>query len=304
MSINFIRAPHRRELISIAIEWLEQNKRIALVTLVNVEGNTPYPIGTQMLVSDDGLFVGQITGGCAETAIAEQAVDAIQRKRSCTQRYGLNSPFFDIRLPCGSGIDVYVDVSKTLAGYRELQRALDDRRIAADRFSTGLGTFNKRYIPNQRLVFVGQGPILVACSKIALESGFDVLCIAQNEDTVVRLGRAELASLPLERCPPLETLCDKFTGLVSLFHEHEYEAVLLAQALASDAFYVGALGSRRTHSLRLEALSEMGLPDKALLEICGPVGVNIRAETPSQIAVSIVAQAIGKLNETLELSDA
>ena len=311
MTIRFTRSAERRELICSAIDWLQEGRRIAMITLINIEGNAPYPVGTQMLVAEEGDFIGQITGGCAEQAIAEQAIAAIKADESVVQRYGVGSPFFDIQLPCGSGIDVFIDSSISSDELIRIKHQLRARQTVisavgaydADAESAESAEviesaqYQKHYYPNQRLVLMGQGPILTSCAKLALGAGFDVLCVAQNQQTVELAKRHSLTAINLSECPDLVELGDQYTGLVSLFHEHEHEALLLSQALNSQAFYIGALGSKRTHAARLELLSEQGFSASELARIHGPVGVNIQAKTPSQIAIAIVAQAIDELNK-------
>jgi len=290
--INQAREP--RELLNDAISWLTQGKRIALVTLVAIEGNAPYPIGTQMLVDEQGNFKGQITGGCAEKAIAEQCVEAIQSGENLLQRYGLGSPFFDIQLPCGSGIDVFVDVTSALEQLTALNETTGQRQPAIQTLSIRADqtVYYKTYRPTQRLIVLGQGPIMTALSKMACQVGYDVVCVAQNTDTHEALKMAGLTSSLLQESAQFGSLCDEFTALVSLFHEHEYEIDILATALTTDLFYIGALGSQRTHQARIESLRSKGFGEPQLARVVGPVGANIGAVTPVQIAVSIVSELI------------
>lgn len=302
MLTNLIYSAQRLELIESAIEWLKGGQCIALITLVNIEGNAPYPVGTQMLVTEGGQFKGQITGGCAEQAIADQAVHQIKLGQNSSQRYGLDSPYFDIQLPCGSGIDVFIDVSSSLDELQSIQRRLDSREpvsvaIEAENFS-----FTKRYYPNPRVVILGQGPILVSCAKLALETGFDVLCVGQNESTLDLLERESLTAMSLQHQRDFSTMYDEFTGVVSLFHEHDLETSILAQAVASDVFYIGALGSKKTHAARLETLRTKAVNEDSLSRIHGPVGIDILAKTPFQIAISIVSQVIDKYNKSIDKS--
>ena len=282
-----------RNLIATALDWQQQGKRVALITLVNIEGNAPYPIGSQMLVSEHGEFAGQITGGCAETALADQAVAAIGQQENQTQRYGLDSPFFDIQLPCGSGIDVFIDTGLTVVQLEDINQELSARRAVQQTLDTGVGRFVKTYLPNERLLIFGQGPILHNLAQLAHLSGFETICFAQDESNLQALQDSGIqANLLRHHAQQFTGAADRFSGLVSLFHEHDLETDILAQALQTDLFYIGALGSRRTHAARLEALKMLGVDQSALERIHGPVGVKIGANTPAQIAVSIIAEAI------------
>ena len=298
MNLKINQTQQRSELLSTAISWLEQGKRIALITLVEIEGNAPYPVGTQMLVDEKGNFKGQITGGCAETAIALQAADIISNGQTKVQRYGLGSPFFDIQLPCGSGIDVFFDVSTSLEEYTSLHRKTLDRQAASQTLVQGSQSYTKTYQPNRRLIVFGQGPIVTALSKMAQQVGYEGVCIAQNTETQQELNRLKFVSTLLNESREFAALCDEYTALVSLFHEHEHETAILKTALSTPLFYIGALGSKRTHQARLDSLSSAGVDESQLSRILGPVGTDIGAITPMQIAVSIVSQLIEVANRT------
>lgn len=261
----------KHELIDTAISWLKKDHKIALLTLVGVEGNAPYPIGTQMLVRGDGAFEGQITGGCVEAALAQQALNVIKEKQNITERYGLNSRFFDIKLPCGSGVDIEFNVQTTQEEYLSIADKLKQRK----RVYTG---DVKTYFPTPRLLVFGQGPIIDHLIELATRSGFDVLLF------------------DYQQYYELQLYCDVDTGLVSLFHEHEAENAILSKAVTQPLFYIGALGSRKTHQLRLNKLTELGVSADQAKKIHAPIGVDINCQTPAQIAISIIAQAISTMN--------
>ena len=294
MIINFPSIP--RNLISNAIDYLIRGDQIALVTLVNIEGNAPYPVGSQMMVNQAGEYLGQITGGCAETALAEQAVTLIKQKTNTSQRYGLNSPFFDIQLPCGSGIDVYFDVEATLSIYQKINAQLQQRSVAQITLETETASFVKHFQPNERLIIFGQGPILTHLAELAISSGFEVLCVAQDYKSIEQLHSAGISAcdLPTGQKTFIE-YCDSYTALVSLFHEHDLETAILGTALEQPLFYIGALGSKLTHCRRIDALLKNGYEKSAIDKICGPIGMDIKAQTPAYIAISILAEIIGNM---------
>ncbi len=297
MSLIYTQSDNPRELVEPVIKWLGLGRRVVMTTLVNIEGNAPYPVGSQMAVNDRGDYLGQITGGCAETAIADQALMVMSNGESKTLRYGLDSPFFDIQLPCGSGIDVFFDCEITLESMSAIADQLSAREVYRQTLDTALGAFERTYLPSTRLMLFGQGPILVMLAELAIKSGFDVACIAQNEHTLAILENAGLDGMPLHQAQNrFAAELDKFGAMVSLFHDHDIETALLAGALNTDAFYIGALGSKRTHLARLEALRSCGVDESSFGRIYGPVGKNIGANTPAQIAVSILAEVIESLN--------
>jgi xanthine dehydrogenase accessory factor len=276
---------------------------VALATLVGIEGNAPYPVGAQMLIGGEekfrGQFEGQITGGCAERAIADHAVQAIRGSSNAIHRYGLNSPYFDIQLPCGSGIDVYFDVGRGQDEFKRMQLSLSCRQTVDYKIALDGKDFVKIFTPQPMLILAGQGPILAELARWARMGGFDTLVLVQNEETQALCNHYQLHSTLMSSFDLSQLPEDPFTGIVSLFHEHEFEVPLFKHTLSGDYFYFGALGSRRTHGARLASLSSADVSGALLSKINGPVGVDIRANTPSQIAVAIMAQAIDQLNTML-----
>jgi len=269
---QFYASTKQRELINSAVAWLEAGYKVAMLSLVYIEGHAPYPVGSQMLVRDDGEFEGQLTGGCAEIALVQQALVAIEKQQNVTERYGAGSRYFDIQLPCGSGLDIAFDVQSTLEDYQAIASFLTLREAVKV-------SDVKTYYPNPRLLLFGQGPILDDLIDLATQSGFDVMRFEANE------------------LYDLCSYCDQYTALVSLFHEHDLEIDILLSVLDAELFYIGALGSQKTQSERLRKLAERGVSSEQLERIHGPVGLNIGAVTPSQIAVSILAEIICVMNK-------
>jgi len=292
MTLHYNVTHQPRELIDIALEWKKTGRDICLVTLINIEGNAPYPIGSQMLIDDQASYVGQITGGCAEQAIAEQGKQAIQKGHNQVHRYGIGSPYFDIQLPCGSGLDVHFNCKLSSNDLEQLAQNLKERKVVA---STISNSYKKNYYPTPRLLVAGQGPILISLTELALKLGFDVACVVQNKESKQDLQDKNIKSSSYDSLSKKEITrsdLDAHTAVVSLFHEHDLEQPLLSEALKSPVFYIGALGSRRTHQARLETLRTLGFSETDLTRIYGPVGLRISASTPQQIAISILAQLI------------
>ena len=99
-------APHPLAILEQALAWIAQGQRVALVTLVGIEGSTSRGLGSQMAVAEDGRFAGSFSGGCIEDAIVAEARDVLAARTGRTVRYGAGSPYIDVRLPCGGGIDL------------------------------------------------------------------------------------------------------------------------------------------------------------------------------------------------------
>ncbi len=295
MSLDFNYTSQPRELVSQALDWFAQGRQICLATLINIDGNAPYPVGTQMLIDHEANFFGQITGGCAEQAIAEQAKQLIKNGQSTVQRYGTGSPYFDIKLPCGSGIDIHFQAAPELDELTSIKQQLDQRQAVKQQVDT---SFSKRYLPNPQLIIAGQGLVCLELANLAKLSGYDVACIAQNDSTQALLAEHNLISCQMsDSITQSLSECDLYTAFVSLFHDHDLEIPLLEQVLKSQSFYIGALGSKRTHRQRVESLHQISANKSEIQRIHGPVGLDVGAKTPSQIAISILAELIQVQNK-------
>lgn len=289
--------------------WRQQGKRAALLTLYNTEPTGPRPTGSQMAISDAGDFTGFLSGGCVEGALVEETKAAIEEGGSRSIRYGVNSPYFDIALPCGSAIDVFIDVAFSDDHLDKILAATSARQPMQLIINMESGTsnvtlldgnddrpqlvldgnqFNRLYRPPLRLVIAGKGPVIVSSTEIARASDIEVTVITSEDDTAEQcesLGAAVTKSLKPDSI-------DEWTAIATLFHEHELEGPVLSAALDSNAFYIGALGSRVTHAERVERFLEAGYADMNIARIKGPLGLSIGSRNPPEIAISMVAEVL------------
>ncbi len=286
--------------------WRAAGLGTALATIVFVDGSAPRPLGSQMAINERGEAVGNLTGGCAEAAIIAEAQACIASGVNRMTRYGKDSPYIDLRLPCGSGIDVFFDVT---LGDGDLQALLD---AAAARAPLGLG-FDFTALraaavpidgaagygwvricePVTRLHAVGKGPILPLLAELGRIAEFEVIALSPEAETLemTRPHAHEVRALTTPdafRCGKL----DRWTAFLSLFHEHEWEPPVLIEALQSDCFYLGALGSRRAAQLRRGALLEAGVSPADIARIRAPVGLSIGAKSPPEIALAVLAEIV------------
>ncbi len=288
-------------------EWRAQGLRTALVTLYASDGSAPRPIGSQMAIAENGKAVGNITGGCAEAAIVAEAQTRIAKGACGSVRYGAGSPYMDIRLPCGSGIDVYFDVSFNDAALNTLLEAQASRTPAtlwlnpADLKSNVSLTQEalptpwraRPFLPAPRLVLAGKGPMVPILAQLARAADFEVIAFSSEPETLEATAPHALRAEYL--ASPVSFKYDEFdpwTAFVSLFHEHEWEPPILVQALRSRCFYIGALGSQRTHEARLVQLHEIGLTDVEIKRLHAPVGLKLGGKNPPEIALAILAQIV------------
>ncbi|MCC6707826.1 MAG: XdhC family protein [Gammaproteobacteria bacterium] len=288
--------------------WRRDGHRAALATLVFVDGSAPRPRGSQMAIRADGMAVGNLTGGCAEAAIIAEAQDCLAQGANRIVRYGKDSPYIDIRLPCGSGIDVFFDVTLAEAALNQVLDANAARQpaslvfnltqrachVEAGEVTLDSGdTWARLCEPAIRIWAVGKGPLVPLIATLGSAAEFEVIACSSERETLdmARPHAAQAHALTTADgfdCGPL----DPWTAFVSLFHEHEWDAPILTKALASHAFYVGALGSKRTAEARRETLADMGVPADVIARLHGPVGLDLGARSPPEIALAILGQIV------------
>ena len=282
---------------------------LALATVVSTWGSAPRPKGSHMLVHADGRFEGSVSGGCVENDILTTAAEVIAGAPFALKTYGVaDDAAWEVGLPCGGEIQVMVQPVSAEGFDPELFDRIAEAREAGDALTvaTDLGSghsdlrpldtgevFINRYDPPRRLLIVGAVQIAQSLAGLARELGIA---------TVVIDPRARF--LTEERFPGV-TLDDRWpdeaiaalkpgpsTAVVTLSHDIKIDDPALEAALKSDAAYVGALGSRRSHAARLERLAAAGLTPDQVARIDGPVGIDIGAIGPGEIALSIAAAMV------------
>ena len=274
----------------------------ALVTLTRSDGG-PRGVGAHMAVLADGRWRGHLSGGCVEAAVAAEALDALAEGESRLLRLGDGSPLIDIRLPCGSGLTLWIGIAPPAGWAASVLRALAERRtvsarlcpeVAADARPVPTGwhreAFHRLYRPPLRVVILGSGPEALATATLAHTSGMGVHLLATRAELAQRAAAAglnvELVTSPT--CPP--ALVDAATAVLCLTHEVEWDVPFLAAALATPAVFVGALGSPRTHALRLDALMALGVASGNAARIRSPVGLVAGTRDSRSLAVSVLAE--------------
>ena len=290
------------------LEWLEAGHRVCLATLYHSYGTSPRPLGSQMAISEDGQWFGYLSGGCAEQAIASEGVAAIKGARNRSVRYGVGSPYLDIHLPCGAGIDVWFDQAIDKSIIESAIEKVESRNLVGIESRTSLesstislvsqmvedlqeNSFRRWYTPVRRLYIIGAGPSVASLAALASEADYAVEVLTPDEQTYNEAKQHTERTAVLQNHSQIEALTtDPWTSVVLMFHEHERETEILQTFLNTDVAYIGALGSVRTHSIRLDLLKGAGVSAKQCARIHGPVGLKIQAKTPTEIAISVLAE--------------
>jgi xanthine dehydrogenase accessory factor len=281
-----------------------------LVTLTAIEGSSPRAIGAQMAVAEDGRYVGSFSGGCIEAAVVAEAIGTLEHGRAKLVRFGAGSPYLDIRLPCGGGIDLLFNPRPDRQVITEVLSQHDRREMAALRLADdgvhsdtidsarsiagwSEGSFRLGYAPKLRIVAMGQGEELTALARLAAAFGAEVSVLSPDERTLVDLDAEGFDTVRLTsrtRLPPLVT--DPWTAIISIFHDRDWEEELLPRALQLSSFYVGAIGSQRTQDVRRSALREAGVPEDLRLKLRTSVGLIPATRDPATLALSALSQIV------------
>jgi len=281
-------------------------ERTALVTLTGVIGSSSRAPGTHMGVSETGS-IGSFSGGCVEAAVIAEARRVIGNGRAELVRFGAGSPYLDVRLPCGGGIDLLVTPDPDALVLREALQQLERREPVSLRLGLAgeLGIlddipaswkgddFRVRHDPDLRLIILGHGAEVLALARLATTYDALVDVLTPDEVLLAGLGQAAIPGRLLtgpKQIPSLEV--DPYTAIVFLFHDHDWETDLLAWALGQDAFFVGAMGSRTTDANRRIALAERGLSPAQIALLSGPIGLIPTARDPETLALSVLAQVV------------
>ena len=296
--------------------WQAQGQRTALVTLVRVEGGAPRQPGAQMAVAEDGQYAGYLSGGCLESAVVLEAQSVIASRQNRMLRYGRGSPYFDIKLPCGSGLDLYFDQALTAGDVQAITALGTERRVFALRtnLATGLSRvdviepglmieqsrrdadeFSRIYAPALQLFALGTGPALVGVATLAAALGFELTVVSDDAAT-----RSQLAATGLSVTRTSDVTdqvlgnLDFATAAALFFHDHEQEPRLLQHVLKSKCFYIGALGNRGVHRQRLQTLAAMGVAQSDVMRIHAPAGSIDGAKSKATLAISVLAQIMAE----------
>ncbi|GGD41389.1 XdhC family protein [Sinisalibacter lacisalsi] len=311
-----------------ALAWHREGRGAVLATVVQTWGSAPRPVGSQLVVSGAGEIEGSVSGGCVEGAVVVEAGEALAAGESRVLTYGVSDDSaFAVGLACGGTVRVLVEpvgpqipeamLAELVAARAARQpvayvvdTATWERRLAgagafADRFRADRSSFEEDgatfvavHNPPLRMMIVGAVHIAQALVPIARLAGYDPVIVDPRGAFAAahRFPGEEIhEDFPDEVFPELGL--DARTAVVTLSHDPKIDDPAIEAALGSEVFYLGCLGSTRTHAKRVERLEARGFNAAQIARIHAPVGLDIGARSPAEIAISVIAEVTQRLRQ-------
>jgi xanthine dehydrogenase accessory factor len=306
-----------QEVLSKTVEWLRGGRRVMLATVIQTWGSSPRPVGALAAIRDDGVLVGSVSGGCVEDDLIARNTSPDRPTMPERVSYGVTPD--DARrfgLPCGGELVILLEPAPSLPILQSVMEVLNKReKISRDidllsgRVSivTAGDDFTVReegdritvtHGPRWRILIIGAAQSSRYLAEIASALDYQVtVCDPRAEYADVW----DVANTLLTRAMPDEAVLalspDQQTVVITLSHDPKLDDMALLEALKSDAFYVGALGSKTTNAARRERLGLFDLTPTQIAKLRGPVGLAIGSRTPPEIAVAILSELIALRND-------
>ncbi len=307
-------------------DWRRAGKRALLATVVRTWGSSPRPIGSIMALAEDGAVVGSVSGGCIEDDLIYRHTQAYSGREPGHQipsgppsfvKYGVTADeAHRFGLPCGGTLELLLEYDPEADAVDQLVQALEKGRLmrrtvrladgavtleeaqAPEELRIAGGVLVNTFGPEYRMLMIGAGQLTEYLATMALFSGFAVTVCDPREEY---RGAWSVAGAQVVSDMPDDVVLsfkpDRRSCVVALTHDPKLDDLALMEALKTEAFYVGAIGSRRNNEARHQRMVEhFGLSAADLQRLRGPIGVYIGSKTPPEIAVSIMAEILAVKN--------
>jgi xanthine dehydrogenase accessory factor len=299
------------EVLKACNDWIASGRRCELVTVIKTWGSSPRPEGATLAVCEDGRVVGSVSGGCVEDDLIDQVRrEGITRTLPEIVTYGITADqAHRFGLPCGGTIQLAIEPLSAASRIGDLMDMLAQHQLVARRLDLATGhvtlgpakagmslqasdsALTTIHGPRWRLLIIGAGQMSRFLAQIAAGMDYHVIVCDPREE--YRDGWT-MPGVELRHDMPddlvMELRLDSRSAVVALTHDPKLDDLALMEALRSDAFYVGAIGSRVNNAKRRERLKLFDLTDTELDRLHGPVGLYIGSKTPAEIAISILAE--------------
>ena len=307
---------HLDDIITPTCEWLKNGEQVALATVISTWGSSPRPVGGQMAINKDGEIIGSVSGGCVENSVISEAINSIFDRKLRIKDYGISDDLaWEIGLACGGELKILIqaiedndsillqilDHIKKREPINLIINCLDGKRnivnegnkLFSDKsfFDKEKQIFYHAILPKPRLFIVGAVHISQSLVPMAKMCGYDVILIDPRNHFA---NKKRFPNCNIITEWPDEALknfqLSQHCNLVTLTHDPKIDDPALINALTSNIGYIGSLGSAKTHDKRMERLKNYGIKKNKLLDIHGPIGLDIGSKTPEEISVSILAE--------------
>jgi xanthine dehydrogenase accessory factor len=308
-------------------DWRQAGKRALLTTVVRTWGSSPRPVGSIMALADDGAVVGSVSGGCIEDDLIaryshahannDQGEEVPLGAPPALVKYGITADeAHRFGLPCGGTLELLLEYDPDAASLDTLVAELEQGKLmqrtvtlatgaarlaeatAPDELKVNDIELTNTFGPEYRMLLIGAGQLAEYLATMAKFSGFAVtLCDPRAEyRTAWSLPGVEITTeMPDDAVLAFKP--DRRSCVVALTHDPKLDDLALLEALQSEAFYVGAIGSRRNAEARRDRMIEhFGQTAESLARLRGPIGIYIGSKTPPEIAVSVMAEILAVKN--------
>jgi len=305
----------QKHIFSFLFDTLSAGKKAALVTVVSVEGSSMRDIGAHMAVNENGDYVGSLSGGCIENAVIAEAMDTIESNIAKTIRFGHGSPYIDIKLPCGGGLDIHFLPLDNIDLIAACLTHIHNRQPYSIRFSETTAHFipyftpleisvdliSIGYLPPPKLIIIGHGASVSSLANLADNMRLEIEILTPDMRLLTDYNAANYSKnkcgkkdFNVQKLPTPNDIdlinSDRWSAIIFLFHDHDWEIELMAHALSQPQFYIGAMGSRKAHQLRCDMLLEKGIDQELIDNIYAPIGLFHSSRDPDTLALSALAE--------------
>ena len=279
-----------------------------LAVIAGVRGPSYRPLGATMAMLGDGSHTGSLSSGCVEADIALHAARVLETGRPEIVSYGKDSPYVDIQLPCGGGLDILLlpqpdcgVIADVVSNHEQRQACTLSVDIDSGALSvTASGETQRddhrlsiRFEPDIAFQVFGKGPAACTLAALVRSAGYPALLLSPDDETLDAAASAGVETRRLLKPGyPGDLDADARTAIVLLFHDHDWDPPILADALRTPAFYIGAQGSRRARDARVRALEDRGFGAAEIERVHGPIGLIPSARDAGTLAVSVLAEVL------------
>ena len=311
------------DLLLTASAWAGQGHNLAIAVVIKTWRSSPRKMGSIMIIRDDGLVAGSVSGGCVEGAVIDSALATMQDGFAKRLEFGVaDATAWEVGLSCGGEISVWV-VPLSLIGVDMLEIVQNkyavrypiylsfdlenmsvfekDEAFSATSLDTEQKIFNLLISPRPRVFIIGAVHISQYLASMLTGCGYAVSVIDPRTTFAKEERFQDIELITLWPDEVLDkVILDAETAIITLTHDPKIDDNALDIALNSNAFYIAALGSKKTHESRCARFLKKGFDQTTLNRIHGPAGLDIGAITPAEIAASILAEMITKRRKVVK----